>query len=138
MDNDKWVWADEEDPSPLSIPLLDAKLSPIVEWPDLQPAPPEAIVFEVPPGTPPSPPEAAPARAEVPSSPPVEAPAPPAAVATQKPHRGLAPSVMKAIVLHLEGKLEEAIREIQTGLRNGEPAVELYGAMGSLQLELER
>jgi len=46
--------------------------------------------------------------------------------------------VVQAIVLHLEGKLDEAIQEIQAGLRNGEPAAELYTAMGALQMERER
>jgi tetratricopeptide (TPR) repeat protein len=46
--------------------------------------------------------------------------------------------VVRAIVLHLEGKLEQAIQELRGGIQNGEPAVELYTAMGALQLELER
>src|SRR5260370_33181658 len=32
--NDKWVWADEKVPSPQTSPLLDERLTPIVEWPD--------------------------------------------------------------------------------------------------------
>jgi len=46
--------------------------------------------------------------------------------------------VVQAIVLHLEGKLDEAIQEIRAGLLNGEPAAELYAAMGALQMERER
>ena len=40
MDNDKWVWGDEEDSSPKGAPLLDAVLTPVAEWPGLEPEPP--------------------------------------------------------------------------------------------------
>src|SRR5439155_1409923 len=46
-------------------------------------------------------------------------------------------SLMRAIVLHLEGRIEEAIQEIKIGLQQGEPPAELYSAMGALQVELE-
>jgi tetratricopeptide (TPR) repeat protein len=50
----------------------------------------------------------------------------------------VSPSVVQAIVLHLEGDLDGAIAELEAGLKAGEPPVELYTAMGALQLELER
>ncbi len=37
--NDKWVWGDEQDSTPQALPLLDQKLTPIIEWPALQPEP---------------------------------------------------------------------------------------------------
>src|SRR2546425_520199 len=127
MDNDKWVWADAEDSSPLGIPILDAKLTPIVEWPDLKPElpspgdPPEQA------GVKPEEKAVADAAATAPPVPPAEAPAPGSA------KRHISPSVVRAIVLHLEGRLEKAIQEIQIGLQDGEPATELYAAMGALQ-----
>jgi tetratricopeptide (TPR) repeat protein len=125
MENDKWVWADEEDLGSPALPLLEKKLTPIVEWPPAPPAPedpPAAIPEETLRAVPPAPNGVAPAPV-----PPVPA-----------PRRDIPPSVVKAIVLHLEGKLDEAIREIQAGLQNGEPAAELYSAMGALQMELDR
>ncbi len=41
-------------------------------------------------------------------------------------------------MLHLEGQLEQAIRELEAGLRGGEPPAEVYAAMGKLQMEMER
>ena len=34
MDNDKWVWADAEESSPLSVPLPNDNLAPIIHWND--------------------------------------------------------------------------------------------------------
>src|SRR5260370_12959803 len=128
--NDKWVWADEKVPSPQTSPLLDERLTPIVEWPDLPLESPvdaesvEPIITEVV--------EAAPSAAE-----PVPEPAP-EPLPTAARRRDISPSVVKAIVLHLEGQLEQAIQEIETGLKNGEPEADLYAALGALQMELER
>src|SRR5262249_53621275 len=81
--------------------------------------------------------ESAPPSVKVPPAAAAERPAPgPPPAETSK--RQIAPSVVRAIVLHLEGKLDEAIQELHIGLRNGEPAAELYSAMGPLQMELER
>ena len=68
------------------------------------------------------------------------APAPAPAVPASQPNanRKIPPSVVRAIVLHLESRIEEAIQEIQIGLRDGEPPQDLLSAMGALQLELER
>jgi hypothetical protein len=111
MDNDKWVWGDQEESSPIIVPLLDAKLTPIVESPD--------------------------PKAE-PHSPPASPEKPGATLDSPQPNRKIPPSVVRAIVLHLEGRIEEAIQEIQIGLRDGEPPADLYSAMGALQSELER
>lgn len=127
--NDKWVWADEKVPSPQTSPLLDEKLTPIVEWPDL---PSESPVAAEPVEPTVAVEPAIPEVAAIPP-PPEPAPLPPGAR-----RRDIAPSVVKAIVLHLEGQLEQAIQEIETGLKNGEPEAELYAALGALQMDLER
>jgi hypothetical protein len=44
MDNDKWVWADEEEVRPQAIPLFDGKLTPIIEWADVEASPPAPLV----------------------------------------------------------------------------------------------
>src|SRR5437870_5232612 len=108
MDNEKWVWADEENLGPLALPLLDKKLTPIFEWNSLQPPAPEQPQSSVPAEVAPEP------------TPPLVTPARPPAPTTR---RNVPPSVVRAIVLHLEGKLEEAIQELQTGLKSGEPAI---------------
>lgn len=175
MENDKWVWGDEEDLTPQPVPLLDEKLTPIVEWPDVKPEPPappdppakipveatrpapvalngvatpSADAALPKPVAPPksAPTVAAPASVAPPvtappvTTPPVAAPAdpPPASAAPDLQRRKIPPSLVKAIVLHLEGKIDEAIQEIQGGIRNGEPPAELYAAMGALQMESER
>jgi tetratricopeptide (TPR) repeat protein len=130
MDDEKWVWADEES-DPQALPRLDAKLTPIIDWPDFKPEP----------AAPADPPELAAAELAPPSvetrpATAVKPPALPAAVET--PQHQIPPSVVKAIMLHLGGKLDEAIQELHTGLRNGEPPAELYAAMGALQMELDR
>src|ERR1043165_8606146 len=98
MDDDKWWWPDEQS-DPLSLPRLDAKLKPIVAWPEVEPAP-------------------APPRAESPQPPAAEKAAAPPTVENPRSEsrRHIPPSVLKAIVLHLEGKLEEAIQELEIGL----------------------
>src|SRR4051794_33759981 len=115
MENDKWVWADKED-LPLVLPTLDNKLMPIAEWPTAAPEP------------------AAPQQPDPPPAPAVNraaarrvgpAPAPPRPPAKKKEPP---PSLVKAIVLHLEGQLDDAIREIQAGLVAGEPPAELTAA----------
>ena len=129
--NDKWVWGDEQDSTPQALPLLDQKLTPIIEWPALQPEPDPPISTD---------------SAEAPSSQVQEAPAP-ASIKEAVPspvtspasgRRDISATVVKATVLHLEGQIEEAIQEIQTGLRNGEPETELYAALAALQMDLER
>jgi len=143
--NDKWVWADEPVSSPQSLPLLDRKLTTIVEWPDLPPEPPL-------PAVPAAPAESAePAATKVPEAPvvaasipkvevqvkaPVEAPAPVTPPANGR--RDISATVVRATVLHLEGQIEQAIQEIETGLRNGEPEAELYCALGAIQMDLGR
>jgi len=183
MENDKWVWADEEELRPQAIPLLDNTLSPIIEWADVEPQPdasitptepvvepppdaavvdvqeitaPETVTAQIPetvaaPAQDPAPaptPEIAPISDTAPNADtapaqyPVKASAPPKGKASGHPVAGssreIPSSVVKAIVLHLEGKIEDAIFELQAGVRNGEPPVELYSAMGALQMELER
>src|SRR5438094_3781529 len=147
MDNDKWMWGDAEDSSPIGVPLLDAKLTPIIEWPERQPEPPSpaappeqsgAKPEELPAALTEANPGAAAIPAEAPAIPPVAVPPPAPAAEAPPRNRNIPPSVMRAIVLHLEGRLEEAIREIQIGLRGGEAPADLYSAMGALQLELER
>jgi tetratricopeptide (TPR) repeat protein len=136
MDNDKWVWGDEEDSSPKGAPLLDAVLTPVAEWPGLEPEPPPPADTAEPGG---EKPEEKPAVAAT-SVEPAEAPPPEAASISAAPprNRKIPPSVMRAIVLHLEGRIEDAIQEIKIGLRDGEPLAELHTAMGALELELER
>jgi tetratricopeptide (TPR) repeat protein len=103
MENDKWVWGDEEEAAAASPALLQDRMAPIVDLPHAGPRQESG-----------APATAAPARKEV------------------------APSVVQAIVLHLEGDLEGAIAELEAGLKAGEPPAELYTAMGALQMELER
>ena len=152
MDNDKWVWGDAEESSPIIVPLLDAKLTPIVESPALEAEPPspassqEQSGPEHPGAKPEERPvaaaeattEAAAPPAETPAIPPEHATPPAPAVEAPQRNRKIPPSVMRAIVLHLEGRIEDAIKEIHIGLRDGEPPADLYTAMGALQLELER
>src|SRR6266849_5585129 len=123
MDNDKWVWGDEEDSSPKGAPLLDAVLTPIAEWPGLEPEPSPPADAAEPSGKKPEelPPAAAETRAEPPEASPPEA----ASISAAPPrNRQIPPSVMRAIVLHLEGRVEDAIQEIKIGLRDGEPPAE--------------
>ena len=167
---DKWVWGDESDASPLGAPLLDRKLEPIVDWFQIAPDPPVATQAPVeapleetikPQEILQSPVtnigEAAPV-AEIASqpavpgasaasdlnsaslnpasvlAPPVSEEAPPPATAAPD----LSSSVVKATMLHLDGQVEAAIEELRAGLAQGEQQVELYAAMGALQMELER
>jgi tetratricopeptide (TPR) repeat protein len=158
--NDKWVWADETDSSPLTLPLLDQKLTPIVEWPDVQPEPPVAAVIAEPSDSKveeaPAPPPVSKVKVEEAPAPPSvskveKAPAPPSvsasvseppAPAPETPpvngRRDISATVVRATVLHLEGQIEQAIQEIQNGLRNGEPEAELYATLAALQMDLER
>src|SRR5262245_6028630 len=127
MDNEKWVWGDE-DSNPVGVPVFDAKLAPIIEWPDLQPASGTPAASPEQPTVKPA--ETRPAATEVPAAappsseaappPPVEAPpsAPPAEAPKRK--KSMPSSVMRAIVLHLEGRIDEAIGEIRIGLQDGE------------------
>src|SRR5579872_1841630 len=145
--NDKWVWADEKPPSPPTSPLLDEQLTPIVEWPDLppeSPARPESVEAAVPEPVLSEPIVSEPVIAEpakvvaaAPVPEPVREPAP-EPLPTASRRRDISPSVVRAIVLHLEGQLEQAIQEIETGLKNGEPEAELYAALGALQMDLDR
>jgi tetratricopeptide (TPR) repeat protein len=45
------------------------------------------------------------------------------------------PSLVKAIALHAEGKLEEAIKELQRAMKSGEPALDVCAGLGHLQFE---
>jgi tetratricopeptide (TPR) repeat protein len=132
--NDKWVWGDEPDSSPQTPALLDQKLTPIVEWPDLPPDSPvpadsaEASGSQV---------QEAPVLASIPEEVPAEE-VPEPATSPVSGRRDISATVVKATVLHLEGQIEQAIQEIETGLRNGEPEAELYAALAALQMDLER
>src|SRR5208282_2297916 len=115
--------------SPLSLPPRDRKIEPIVDWFDLQPEAP-------PPAEAPKPHEAQPEELRmatpIAAAPPLAAPPPVAAalsiaapppVAAATPNgarRETPPSIVKATMLHLDGQLEQAIQELQAGLRNGE------------------
>ncbi len=46
--------------------------------------------------------------------------------------------LVKAIVLHMEGKLEEAIKELQRAIKAGEKSADVYAALGHLQFEVGR
>src|SRR5580692_6863603 len=113
--NEKWVWGDEEDSSPQTLPLLDQKLTPIVEWPDLPPAAPSI------PAESPEPPAVetketpAPAIAQPAETEPEPEPVATAEALSPNGRSDTPPTVVKATMLHLEGQLEEAIQEIQTG-----------------------
>ena len=48
------------------------------------------------------------------------------------------PILVKAIMLHMEGKIEEAIKELQRGVKAGEKAVDVYAGLGHLQFEAGR
>ena len=67
--NDKWVWADESDSSPVTLPLLDEKLTPIVEWPDIEPDPPVPAVIAQPSDSKPAEVPAPPSVPELPPAP---------------------------------------------------------------------
>jgi tetratricopeptide (TPR) repeat protein len=47
-------------------------------------------------------------------------------------------SLVKAIVLHMEGKIDEAIKELQRGVKSGENTSDVYAALGHLQFEAGR
>src|SRR5271157_2810027 len=42
----------------------------------------------------------------------------------------------RAVSLHLDGKPEEALRELQRAIAKGEKSAEIYSAMGHIQFEL--
>src|SRR2546426_11378773 len=100
MDNDKWVWSDEDDSGRLAVPTLDRKVAPILDWVDAKPELPAAVDR----------PQAAPVAPTL-ETPPL--PPPPAKAAGHRPgpRKGIPPSVVQAIVWHLEGRLDEAIEE---------------------------
>src|SRR5690349_19357358 len=106
--DDKWVWIDQAAKSSPSISLPDQKLTPITDWPDL------------------------------PSDDSVRESAKPRPVDHRAARKPIPPSVVRATMLHLEGEPEQAIRELEIGLQDGEPPVELYTALGALQMELQR
>src|SRR6266850_613574 len=105
MDNDKWVWGDEEDSSPKGAPLLDAVLTPIAEWPGPEPEPPSPV------DTPEQPSEKLEETPPAVTMASAEPAAPPATAPTQ--NRKISPGLMRAIVLHLEGRIDDAIQEIK-------------------------
>src|SRR5260370_19097960 len=45
-------------------------------------------------------------------------------------------SVARAVSLHLEGKLEDALKELHRATSKGEKSAEVYSAMGHIQCEL--
>jgi tetratricopeptide (TPR) repeat protein len=47
-------------------------------------------------------------------------------------------SLFKAMVLHMEGRLEDAIRELQRAVKAGEKSPDIYAALGHLQFETGR
>src|SRR6186997_1403200 len=102
MDNDKWVWEDPEEVSPLGAPLLDAKLTPIMDWVESErdAVPPAESV--PPPAEPVANPEPSPVETAADAPPPAPVPAPaPAAEAPRAAGSGIPLSVMRAIVYHL-------------------------------------
>ena len=44
--------------------------------------------------------------------------------------------IARAVSLHLDGKAEEALRELQRAVAKGEKSAEIYSAMGQVQFEL--
>ncbi len=48
-----------------------------------------------------------------------------------------AAALAKAVTLHLEGKLKEALRELTSAIERGEACPEIHSARGYLQFELE-
>src|SRR6185503_7057436 len=106
MDNDKWVWGDTEESSPVIVPLFEAKLTPIIEWPNLEPEPPSQPASPEPSDAKPE--EKAPAAneaivepaappAETPETPPVQVTLPAPVVEAPQRNRKIPPSVMRAI-----------------------------------------
>src|SRR3954451_4008269 len=47
-------------------------------------------------------------------------------------------SVARAVSLHLEGKLEDALKELHRATSKGEKSAEVYSAMGHIQCELNQ
>ncbi len=66
-------------------------------------------------------------------APPAPAPAPQEATQPKK-----SSALVKAILLHLEGKIEDAVRELEAGLRAGEETLEIKAALGNLLYEVGR
>ncbi len=48
------------------------------------------------------------------------------------------PALAKAVSLHLEGNLQEALDEINGALAEGEESLEIYSAKAQLQYDLEQ
>ena len=44
----------------------------------------------------------------------------------------------KAVAFHLEGKLKEALRELDLAIEHGESTAEIHSARGHIQFELEQ
>src|SRR5207248_8557129 len=47
-------------------------------------------------------------------------------------------SLGKAVALHLEGKTDAALKELQSAIEGGENLAELHSSMGHIQFELQR
>ena len=47
-------------------------------------------------------------------------------------------SLGRAVSLHLEGKLKEALRELDEAIERGESSAEIHSARGHIQFELEQ
>ncbi|MGD0136357.1 MAG: hypothetical protein ABSE57_30315, partial [Bryobacteraceae bacterium] len=56
---------------------------------------------------------------------------------TSSPSTAKAASLAKAVSLHMEGKLDEALAEINRVLETGEGTLEIYSAKAQIQFELE-
>src|SRR5216110_3108537 len=50
----------------------------------------------------------------------------------------VAPSLARAVSLHLEGKRKEALRELNGAIENGHESAEVYAAKGHILFELEQ
>lgn len=119
---DKWVWGDEPEVTSPGASSLERTVAPSIEW--FEPAREPAT------------------DADSAARPPAAASAPPNGAVSEPPSaangRHVPSSVVKATVLHLDGQVEAAIEELRSGLEEGEPRLEIYAAMGALQMELER
>src|SRR5687768_18478920 len=51
---------------------------------------------------------------------------------------GTQSSLGRAVTLHLEGKLKEALRELDHAIERGESSAEIHSARGHIQFELEQ
>ena len=64
-------------------------------------------------------------------------PATPATAADAKEKGGTSGHLARAVALHLAGKREEAVKQLQSASASGKAPAEVYRAMGHIQFELE-